>query len=54
MAKHRILIVDDEADILELLQFNLEKEGYQVLTAATGESAVRTAQAKLPELVTWT
>ena len=51
MAKHRILIVDDEADILELLQFNLEKEGYQVLTAATGESAVRTAQAKLPELV---
>ncbi|MBN1880406.1 response regulator transcription factor [bacterium] len=51
MAKHRILVVDDEADIIELLQFNLEKEGYQVLTAMTGEAAVKAAQAKLPELI---
>lgn len=51
MAKHRILIVDDELDILELLKYNLEKEGYQIYTAATGEVAVDVAMDKIPDLV---
>ena len=37
----RILIVDDEADIREILQFNLENEGYLIDTAASGEEALR-------------
>ncbi|HPQ39380.1 MAG TPA: response regulator transcription factor [bacterium] len=51
MAKHRILVVDDEMDILELLKYNLEKEGYHVYTAATGEVAVDLATEKMPDLV---
>lgn len=51
MPKHRILVVDDETDIVELLKFNLEKEGYQVLTAVTGEAAINVARNKLPDLI---
>ena len=39
----RILVVDDEEDILELIRYNLEKEGYSVTTAISGEEAVRFA-----------
>ena len=49
MAK-TILIVDDEADILEMLQYNLEKEGYAVLTARHGKSALEQSRHK-PDLV---
>jgi two-component system alkaline phosphatase synthesis response regulator PhoP len=45
-----ILVVDDEKDILELLQYNLEKEGYRVVTASNGKSALKLAQQK-PELI---
>ena len=45
-----ILVVDDEKDILELLQYNLEKEGYRVLTADNGKSALKAAQKK-PDLI---
>ncbi len=41
MAKERILIVDDEEDILELVQYNLEREGYNTLCATSGEQALR-------------
>jgi len=51
MANERILVVDDEEDILELVKFNLSKEGYGVTCAATGEKAVETARAELPDLV---
>jgi len=40
MQKQKILIVDDEKDILELLEYNLEKEGYTVLKASDGEAAI--------------
>ena len=43
---HRVLIVDDDLDILELLKYNLEKEGYEVQTASNG-----IARKFLPELV---
>ena len=44
MAKETILIVDDEEDILELIRFNLEKEGYSIVKALTGEKAVKIAR----------
>lgn len=43
MTKEKILIVDDEEDILELLRFNLTREGYQVRCVATGEAALKAA-----------
>ncbi|MCL4503931.1 MAG: response regulator transcription factor [Deltaproteobacteria bacterium] len=51
MAQESILAVDDEEDILELLRYNLAREGYRVTGAATGEEAVATARAILPDLI---
>ncbi len=51
MAKDRILIVDDEEDILELVQYNLAKEGYQVEIAASGEEALSKIQKRAPDIV---
>jgi two-component system phosphate regulon response regulator PhoB len=51
MPKKNILVVDDEEDILELVRYNVEKNGYSVTTAATGEEALDKARAKLPDLV---
>ena len=39
--KHKILVVDDEQDLLEILKFNLETEGYDVTTATSAEEALR-------------
>ncbi|MCI4668132.1 MAG: response regulator transcription factor [Bacteroidia bacterium] len=47
----KILIVDDEADILELLQYNFEQEGYTVIKAMDGEEALEVAQKELPDLI---
>ena len=41
MAKEKILVVDDEADILELVRYNLSREGYHVTGTLTGEDALR-------------
>jgi len=51
MAKESILVVEDEDDIRELLRYNLEKEGYQVIPAATGEEALQAVQGRLPDLI---
>lgn len=48
---HKILLVDDEPDILEFLSYNLRKEGYQVYTALTGEEGIRVAKKEMPHLV---
>ncbi len=48
---HRILLVDDEPDILELLSYNLRKEGYQVETARNGAEGVEKARATQPQLI---
>ena len=48
---HRILLVDDEPDILEFVGYNLRREGYEVSTAADGREAVRIALATLPHLI---
>ena len=50
-AKQKILIVDDEPDILELIEYNLKKEGYQVYTARNGQEAVSEAKKVLPDLI---
>lgn len=47
----KILVVDDEVDILELLKYNLKKEGYHVKTVTNGIDAVITAKEFLPDLV---
>lgn len=47
----QILVVDDEADIRELVSFNLKKAGYDILTAANGEDALRIARDEKPELI---
>ena len=47
----KILIADDEPDILEILQYNLAAEGYQVITAKDGEEAIDKAKAFHPELI---
>jgi two-component system, OmpR family, alkaline phosphatase synthesis response regulator PhoP len=48
---HRILVVDDDPDIVELLDYNLRKEGYDVQTAPDGRKAVEQARTFLPDLV---
>ncbi len=47
----KILIVDDEIDILELIEFNLSKEGYQVFTANNGYDAISEAKKVRPDLI---
>ncbi|MDN3582857.1 response regulator transcription factor [Mucilaginibacter flavus] len=49
--KQKILIVDDEPDILELIEYNLKKEGYQVFLARNGQEAVAEAKKSLPDLI---
>ena len=51
MAKERILIVEDEEDILELVTFNLAKEGYQITGVLSGEDAVRKIKSESVDLV---
>ena len=51
MEDTRILLVEDERDLLELLQYNLDREGYQVSTATTGEEALRLVRADPPDLM---
>ena len=50
-SKQKILIVDDEPDILELIEYNLKKEGYQVFLAHNGQEAVTEAKRSLPDLI---
>lgn len=47
----KILLVDDEIDILEFISYNLAKEGYKVYTAKNGVEAIKIAEKKLPHLI---
>jgi two-component system phosphate regulon response regulator PhoB len=49
--KPKILVVDDEPDALELIEFNLKAAGYDVITAADGTEAVQKARAAAPDLI---
>ena len=48
---HRILLVDDEVDILEFVRYNLVREGYEVYTAQNGAEALQRAAACRPHLI---
>ena len=47
----KILIADDEPDILEIIQFNLQQEGYEVITAKNGDEAIEKAKKTEPDLI---
>ena len=51
MARENVLVVDDEQDILELVKYNLDKEGYRVTTVETGEDALSATRIKMPDLI---
>ncbi|MFP4429684.1 MAG: response regulator [Spirochaetota bacterium] len=51
MARESVLVVDDEEDILELIQYNLEKEGYTVKTVKTGEECLAIVGKLAPDIV---
>jgi len=51
MAKEHIVVVDDEEDLLELINYNLSKEGYRVTCLPTGEGAMRIIKSQQPDLV---
>lgn len=50
-SKIKILLVDDEPDILEILSFNLSNEGYKIFTAENGKEALDVAVKQLPDLI---
>ncbi|MBL8826351.1 MAG: response regulator transcription factor [Planctomycetaceae bacterium] len=51
MARERVLVVDDEEDLLELINYNLSKEGFRVTCVASGERALKEAQTLLPDVI---
>lgn len=51
MAQEKILIVEDEEDVVELVKYNLEKEGYLTQVAVTGKEAVEKARSGVPDLI---
>lgn len=50
-SKQKILVVDDEQDIVDLISYNLNKEGYQVCTAINGRQAIEVAKKENPDLI---
>lgn len=51
MSRERVLVVDDEQDLLELVSYNLNKEGYRVVGVASGEEALTAARRDVPDLI---
>jgi DNA-binding response OmpR family regulator len=51
MSRKKILVVDDEKDIVELVRFNLERDGFKVVPAYNGEDALRLVKVQLPDLI---
>lgn len=49
--KKKVLVVDDQKDIVETIAFCLEQEGYEVITAYDGEEALKQARAEQPDLI---
>ena len=49
--KYKILLVDDEPDIIEFIQYNLKREGYQVFSAMNGRDAIVLAEKHIPDLI---
>ena len=51
MAKETILIIEDEKDIKEIIEYNLNKEGYKTITASSGEEGLKVLTKTIPDLI---
>jgi DNA-binding response OmpR family regulator len=51
MSKGKVLVVDDEVNITQILEFSIGAEGYEVITAANGEEAIDKARREQPDLI---
>jgi DNA-binding response OmpR family regulator len=51
MPKGTVLVIDDEKDLIELVRYNLDKEGFQVISALDGEAGLALATSELPDAV---
>ena len=51
MKKEKVLLVDDEPDIIDLISYNLEKEGYEIKSADNGKDAIQIAKDFIPDLI---
>jgi two-component system alkaline phosphatase synthesis response regulator PhoP len=51
MSRERVLVVDDEQDLLELVSYNLNKEGFRVVCVSSGEEALAAARRDVPDLI---
>ena len=51
MSKGTVLVIDDEKDLIELIQYNLEKEGFQVISAVDGEAGLALASQEIPDVM---
>lgn len=51
MKREKILLVDDEPDIIDLISYNLEKEGYEIKSASNGRDAIDIAKSFVPDLI---
>jgi two-component system alkaline phosphatase synthesis response regulator PhoP len=51
MSKGKILIIDDEADLLETMRFRLDAAGYEVITAQDGSTGINKAKSENPDLI---
>jgi two-component system phosphate regulon response regulator PhoB len=51
MSRERVLVVDDEQDLLELVSYNLNKEGFRVVCVSSGEEALAAARRDMPDLI---
>ncbi|MEW6072122.1 MAG: response regulator transcription factor [Planctomycetota bacterium] len=51
MAKPTVLLIEDDPDIVEMVRYNLEREGFSVLSAARGEEGVELARRRVPDVV---
>jgi two-component system alkaline phosphatase synthesis response regulator PhoP len=47
----KILLVDDEPDVIEIIRYNLDQEGYKIYTASDGKEAIEKAKKKIPHLI---
>lgn len=51
MAGKKILVIEDDEDVLELVRYNLTREGYEVMSAETGETGLASASSDVPDLI---
>ena len=51
MKSEKVIVIEDEADILEVIQYNLEREGYRVLTARDGKEGLQLIKKEMPDIV---